>query len=143
MMITLEAHYFYFLHTSNIVLLAMMFLSLFRFERRCKAIEKFWDSPTGSFVTDKDIRKLDAQLKLIQQLEKRVGELQRTVQMSEINDPPERSPSLSTVPIENALRMTKLGASIDDLTRNCGLNIGEARLMKKLHGKAQVLATGN
>jgi hypothetical protein len=41
------------------------------------------------------------------------------------------------------MRMAKLGASIDDLTRNCGLNIGEAQLMQKLHGKARAASGGN
>jgi hypothetical protein len=31
--------------------------------------------------------------------------------------------------------MARHGASIDDLIRSCGLNIGEAQLMRKLHGK--------
>jgi len=30
------------------------------------------------------------------------------------------------------------GASVDELVRNCGLNIGEAKLMQKLHGKTRV-----
>jgi hypothetical protein len=48
------------------------------------------------------------------------------------------APVTKVVPLENALRMAKNGASIEDLTRNCGLNIGEARLMQKLHGKARL-----
>ena len=39
------------------------------------------------------------------------------------------------LPIDNAIRMAKQGASVADLTRSCGLNLGEAELMKKLHGR--------
>jgi len=38
------------------------------------------------------------------------------------------------MPMEHAARLAKDGASIDELTRNCGLNIGEARLVRRLHG---------
>ena len=48
-----------------------------------------------------------------------------------------------SLPIENAVRMARHGASIDELVRNCGLNIGEARLMQKLHSKAAAAQTIN
>jgi hypothetical protein len=41
-------------------------------------------------------------------------------------------------PMEHAARLAKSGASVDELTRNCGLNIGEARLVRRLHGQAEV-----
>ncbi len=41
------------------------------------------------------------------------------------------------LPIDNAIRMAKSGASVEELTRSCGLNAGEAQLMHKLHCKAE------
>ena len=87
-------------------------------------------------------------MRITQRLEQRVGELQRTVKIMEMNRGEEPTPVSQpttverSLPIENAQRMARMGASIEDLTRSCGLNIGEARLMKKLHGKASQAATG-
>jgi hypothetical protein len=41
------------------------------------------------------------------------------------------------LPMEHAARMAKGGASIDELTKNCGLTIGEARLVRRMHGQTQ------
>ncbi|MCH9695704.1 MAG: DUF2802 domain-containing protein [Gammaproteobacteria bacterium] len=143
-MITLEAHYVYLLIVSNAIMLALACFCFTRFENRCKQIEEFWSSPTGSAVADNDSDDTHAQMRMTQRLEKRVGELQRTVKVMEIEKANVSSapPVERNLPIENAVRMARLGATIDDLTKNCGLNIGEARLMQKLHGKTR-LAAGN
>lgn len=39
-----------------------------------------------------------------------------------------------SVPHENAVRMVKHGATVDDLTRTCGLSDIEARLLMRVHG---------
>jgi Protein of unknown function (DUF2802) len=39
--------------------------------------------------------------------------------------------------MEHAARMARGGASIDELTRSCGLNLGEASLMRRLHGHGE------
>ena len=81
-------------------------------------------------------------LELGQRLEERIDDLHRIVrvvaaQSSEKGTPvAPAAPVATVVPMGNALRMAKQGATIDDLTKNCGLSIGEARLMQKLHGKA-------
>ena len=36
--------------------------------------------------------------------------------------------------MEHAARLARCGASIDELTKSCGLNLGEASLMRRLHG---------
>jgi uncharacterized protein DUF2802 len=147
MMITLEAHYIYLLIVSNAVMLALACFCFTRFDRRCRQIEEFWASPTGTTLADDNNGDSHEQMRITQRLEKRVGELQRTVKVMEIKkSKPPRAPSPPAernLPIENAVRMARLGASIDDLTRSCGLNIGEARLLKKLHGKARIAAGGN
>lgn len=43
--------------------------------------------------------------------------------------------ALHESPYENAVRMVKRGAGADELTRNCGLNKGEAQLLVRLHGR--------
>jgi len=141
-MITIEPYYVFLLLTSNALLLAIAAIALSRFERRCKRIEEFWDSPTGTALADEGDDETREQMNATRRLEQRVGELQRAVKVMEIKAPREQPPVERNVPIENAVRMARLGASIEELTRNCGLNIGEARLMQKLHGKTQLAANG-
>lgn len=133
----------YILMMSNALLLSVACVVLVRFERRSRRMEKFWSSPTGAALTDADSHKDEMQTKAMQRLEERVGELQRTVKVTEIRKNRPQPAIERNLPIENAMRMARLGASIEDLTRSCGLNIGEAQLMQKLHGKARAASGGN
>lgn len=142
MMMTTDTYFLYLLLTSNAVLVAIACLALIRFERRWKRIEDFWDSPTGNALSESGDDKVREQVKATRRLEQRLGELQRIVKVMEMKEPKQRPPIERNLPIENALRMARSGASIEDLTRNCGLNVGEARLMQKLHGKATIAANG-
>lgn len=143
-MITIEAHYAYLLIASNAVILGLACFFLARFEKRARQIETFWASPTGSALTNDSDDDANESMRITQRLEQRVGELQRTVKVMAINNvKPPAQPVERNLPIENAVRMARLGASIDDLTKSCGLNIGEARLMQKLHGQAKRQAAGN
>lgn len=147
---TIDSYYATMLMIANGLLLCIACYAIVRFERRCKQIEAFWASPTGTAVAEAGSDQTHEQMRITQRLEQRVGELQRTVKVMEMNrdgdsgpvTPPEPKAVERSLPIENAQRMAKLGASIEDLTRSCGLNIGEARLMQKLHGKASKAATG-
>ena len=143
MMITTESYFLYLLLTANALLLAIATVVLFRFDRRCKRIEEFWDSPTGTALAEAEDDETCEQMQATRRLEQRVGELQRAVKVMEIKAPKQQPRAERHLPIENAVRMARHGASIEDLTRNCGLNIGEARLMQKLHGKTQQAINGN
>ena len=129
----------YLLLISNLLLVSAVGLAVVRFLRRCDEIERFWDSPTGNALSDGNATGVD--LQLAKRLEKRVDDLHRVVTMMAANDSGKASlekanAHLATVlPLENAVRMAQQGASVEDLTRSCGLNIGEAKLMRKLHGK--------
>lgn len=128
---------------SNATLLAIAAVAVIRFEQRWKRLEGFWDSPTGAALDDAGEDERYEQRKATVRLEQRLAELQRTVKLIDLKAPEERPPVERELPIENAVRMARLGASVEDLTRNCGLNVGEARLMKKLHGKAPAAANGD
>jgi hypothetical protein len=123
---------------SNAILLGIACLAVARFDRRCQRVEEFWASPTGTALSNGKTDERPEYLRITQRLEERVGELQRTVKVMEIKTPQTRRPEERVLPIENAMRMAKLGASVEDLTRSCGLNVGEARLMRKLHGQARL-----
>ena len=151
-MITIDALFILLLLAANAMLLGLTCHALVRFERRCKRIEDFWESPTGNALSNDGDTELREQMQATQRLEKRVGELQRTVKVIELNkhrpQPPQAAqpaqPAVErNLPIENAIRMARLGASVEELTRSCGLNIGEARLMQKLHRQSANTGAGN
>lgn len=153
----METYYLYKLLLANGVLLAIACYAIVRFERRCKEIEAFWASPTGLALADtSDAETSDAdtsdkesqnQLRQTQRLEQRVGELQRAVGVLALREKQAgettEQPVERNLPLENAVRMARNGASIEDLTRSCGLNIGEAQLMQKLHRQANSAAAAN
>lgn len=128
---------------ANAVLLAAATIAIVRFRHQARRFEKFWDSPTG--VSMADTQSLSAAPAPVTdpELEKRVAELQSVVKTLANKGQAIHEPADANVPIENAVRMAKHGASIDELIRGCGMNIGEAQLMRKLHGKAQTASIRN
>jgi hypothetical protein len=120
----------------NAVLLSVAAIAIIRFRTQARRFEKFWDSPTG--VSFADTQSLQAQqpapVKDVQ-LEQRVTELQSVVRTLASRTQETGTTDTGKLPTENAVRMARHGASMDELIRNCGLNIGEAQLMRKLHGK--------
>lgn len=132
----------YLLLLANLLLVCAVGLALVRFLRRCDEFESFWESPTGKVLADDN--DVSQHLLISQRLEQRVGELQKVVRILATRDSEPKKKSTTApgpariLPIDNAVRMARHGATIEDLTRSCGLNIGEAKLMQKLHGKARV-----
>lgn len=124
----------------NATLLSIACAAVIRFERRWKKLEEFWDSPTGSALDDASDAEIRDQREATTRLEKQLGELQAVLEGLNLQAP-EKAPAADRIlPIENAIRMAKLGASVEDLSRNCGLNAGEARLLQILHGPDSISA---
>ena len=126
----------YWLLIANAALLAAVGLAMSRYSRQLRQFEQFWNSPTGATLANHS-QVEQAQPAEIHHLERRVTDLQKelgTIRKEAGTAVPE---SGSRWPIENAVRMARHGASIDELVRSCGLNIGEAQLMRKLHGQAR------
>ena len=44
---------------------------------------------------------------------------------------------LPSLPLDKAVRLAQSGASIAELSKRCGLNNGEAMLMRKLHAGSE------
>jgi hypothetical protein len=122
---------------ANAAMLAAATIAIIRFRKQARRFEKFWDSPTGVSIADTQSLQSNTVSKPSPQLEKRVMELQSVVKTLVKKSQDKREPESNSLPIENAVRMAKHGASIDELIRNCGLNIGEAQLMRKLHGSVR------
>lgn len=125
---------------ANAVLLAAAAIAVGRFCSRFERMTRFWQSPTGAAIADKASQQERHQLLVNLRLEKQLCGLQDKIDA--LADA-EQSANLrpQQLPIDNAIRMAKNGASIDELTRTCGLNIGEARLMQKLHRETAQLDT--
>jgi len=132
---------------ANASLVAACTIELLRFGKQARRFEQFWESPTGVSIADTQLlqAQTDAQSDpppADPELEKRVAELQSVVRTLVKKTQSTQQTVEPNLPIENAVRMAKHGASVDELIRNCGLNIGEAQLMRKLHGKAKSAQQG-
>jgi hypothetical protein len=127
----------YLLLIANAALLSAAAIAIVRFQKQCERLERFWNSPTGAALADQKSDQDRMQLLSTMRLERRLAQLQGKVD-SLATTPAKSAPPPVTrqLPIENAIRMAKGGASVDELTRSCGLNIGEARLLRKMHGAA-------
>jgi hypothetical protein len=137
-----ETFILFLLLTANLLLLLVVFAALQRIDARCRRLEEFKltvleEPETAPATTDSS-----AYVDILRRLEQRFARVQRSVESAAADTVAESRPLAHSLPIENAVRMAKQGASIEDLTRSCGLNIGEARLMQKLHGRAQIAAVG-
>ena len=130
----------YLLLVANAVLLAAAGIALVRFRRQMRRFETFWNSPTGASLANPRVIDDQPRPQANRHLERRVTELQTVVRTLAKRGQVPAQPADTQLPIENAVRMARHGASIDELVRSCGLNIGEAKLMQKLHGKAQAQA---
>ena len=125
---------------ANAAMLAAAVIAITRFRQQARRFEKFWDSPAG--VSLADAQALEAQPKASSdpELARQVAELQSVVRSMAKKERAAPTDTDNRLPIENAVRMAKRGASIEDLMRSCGLNVGEAQLMRKLHGQARAVA---
>lgn len=140
---------------ANALMLAIALLVIIRFRREARAQLDFWQSPiAAALMVDRDgqaattasddserftqsLMRLEHQLLLLRQ-----DFMRNAVKESAKERPRQVRPVARTIvqqstslPIENAVRMARHGASVEELAERCGLNIGEARLMQKLHGK--------
>ncbi len=127
---------------SNSALLAAGCIAILRFQKQKHEFEKFWASPAGSSLANTTDDTSAELLQMNLRLERRITALQLAV--SEIGKHSVTSPAPveRSLPIENAVRMAKDGATVADLTRACGLNTGEARLLQKLHGRVRAVENG-
>ncbi|HNP34411.1 MAG TPA: DUF2802 domain-containing protein [Woeseiaceae bacterium] len=139
----LDSDIAYLVIVANALLLAAAALAILRFSSQYHKMRDFWRSPTGAAVAD-DKAESAAVHNLLQataRLEGRMAALQKQVeQLAKTPEAPVRN-NVRPLPIDNAVRMARSGASVDDLTRTCGLNIGEARLMQQLHARRAATAS--
>lgn len=112
---------------ANAVLLAAVAMAILRLERQRAAAAAFWETPVGaSLKAEGD----NAEMRRI--FEARFAHLEELLEKLSADETANAS-SRDALPYRNAVRMVRHGAGIDDLTRNCGLSVSEARLLMRVH----------
>ena len=131
MMITVSLP-LYLLIIANAALIVAATFAVLRVARALRDSEEFWKSPTGAAIqshqktsSGSDVQLIARQLKV---LERSIERLQRAT-------PPGPPARVVELPMDHAVRMARRGATVTELTDRCGLNMGEAELLHRLHGK--------
>lgn len=130
--------YIYVLLAANTLVLTGGLLLLLRLRRLCKLHEKSLDYPPAIALAENAAPEDDGgkkQMLALMRVEKQLLTL-RAELAAHAGARNAIATSERALPLDNAVRMARNGASVDDLTRSCGLNIGEAQLIRKMHGSA-------
>ncbi len=137
MMTMVESYSLYLLMICNGVLAGAAAVAILRFQNMIKSQRSFWASPTGDAMSSKSDGDefLQAVERRFTKFEEGLGNLSR--------DDKAKSAGPRSIPHENAVRMAKHGATVDDLTRSCGLSDIEARLVMRVHGNSATSARLN
>ena len=130
--------YIYALLAANTLVLFGGLLVLLRLQRLCRHNEKMLECPPGIALTDSDEPDDEGERRQILnmlRIEKQLISLRSEI-AAQAEARSETPTSERVLPLDNAVRMARNGASVDDLTRSCGLNVGEAQLIRKMHAHA-------
>ncbi len=127
-----DTYTLYALLVSNAFLIGAAAIAVLRLQRMVRDSKSFWNSPTGA--AHQDTESPSAQLAGI--VDQRIASMQRVVDGLSERHRAAISKKSGDLLFDNAVRMAKHGASIDDLTRNCGLRKDEAQLMMRVHAHA-------
>lgn len=133
MNIDLSLIYEYALPAANLCLLAAAVWTLVRVQR-VLAGKAIYSRLAGGSAIEAQIAEIDEHCRIVSE---RLGEMQDQLEMLGKLERLLVSPVARELPMEHAARLAKDGASVDELARHCGLNIGEARLIRRLHGRPQ------
>lgn len=131
-----DPNIFYAILAAKAFVLCLGGIVLLRMWAQSRRVEQYLKHAITAAGTEKPSEDTRQQLLLVIRMEKRLQELDRKLNLLARTEQEPRAPAERQLPIEHAARMARHGASIEDLTRTCGLNIGEAELMQKLHGSA-------
>jgi hypothetical protein len=116
---------------ANVCLLAAATMAMVRIQRVLAGKAIYSKLAAGSAIEAR-IAEIDEHCRVVSE---RLGEIQDQIESFSQLERLLVGPVSREFPMEHAARLAKGGASVDELTRNCGLNIGEARLVRRLHGQ--------
>lgn len=144
MMTNLEIFLLYGLQLLITVLLAACTWNCIRLRlevaERVAAADDSPPAPVVASFDDRELRRMfDRRLTILEE------RLLQTVRQQNKQTPAAPSapvpPLKNELPVEYAVRMARSGAGVDDLVQGCGLNIGEAQLLLRLHSTNRKPAT--
>ena len=126
------------LPVANIVLLAAAVVALVRVQRVLRGTAIYSKLAAGTAI--------EAEIALLSESGRRVSsqlaKLQDRLESLAVLERLLEEPVARGLPMERATNLARSGASVDELTRSCGLSIGEARLMRRLHSGSMALQSG-
>lgn len=123
----------YALPLANVCLLGAAIMVIVRMQRVLAGKAIYSKLAAGNAI-EAQVAEIDEHCRIVSE---RLGEIQDQIERFNHLERLLIGPVSRELPMEHAARLAKGGASVDDLTRNCGLNIGEARLVRRLHGQAE------
>ena len=136
MMIIDDTYSFYLLLLSNALLLCAATVVVLRVNRMLNRSNTFWNSPTGAHLRDVSSEDLVRRV-----VDERLATLQESV--DELINKDGGLRMRGTGPFDNAVRMARQGAKLEEITRTCGLSQSEARLLLRIHARPDAAVTLN
>lgn len=129
-----EIQLLYVLHGATALLLAAAGIAIVRFQKKFRDSAAFWASPTGAVVHAETCggESKDA-------IADQLAELRQLLDNLATRDSNTASVVSGESRFENAVMLAKQGVAPGELTKNCGLNNGEAQLLIRLHGPRPVV----
>lgn len=122
----------YLLILANAAIVVAATFAVLRVEKALAESGDFWRSPSGAALgggyADADERN---------RLLKEIKALQQSVEVLRSGPAPHDTGRVVDMSFGRAVRMAKSGAGVDELIETCGLSLGEAQLLHRLHGRAE------
>ncbi len=119
----------YLLILANAAIVVAATFAVLRVEKALSESNGFWGSPSGAAVSS-GYADVDDRERLVHEIQA----LQQSVEVLQKGAEPREVGRVVDMSFGRAVRMAKGGASVDELTETCGLSLGEAQLLHRLHG---------
>ena len=130
-----EIQLLYVLHGATALLVAAAGIAIVRFQKKFRDSAAFWASPTGTFI-HAEAHGGESNDAIAVQL----AELRQLLESLAARDRSSPSVVSGESRFGNAVKLAKQGVTPGELTKHCGLNIGEAQLLIRLHGPRSVVS---
>ncbi|MEX2257874.1 MAG: DUF2802 domain-containing protein [Woeseia sp.] len=115
---------------SNALLLGALIITILHFQRLLQKSVNLLSSVASVG--------LKAKCEETESVDARIRALQKVAEEMSCKESMQQPANLHETPYENAVRMAKSGARVDELTTSCGLKKGEAELLLRLHATAGI-----
>lgn len=139
MMTTIDFLLKIFAPLSMLALLVFLAISLLKLRFEVNAfVDNLIDGEAATpRYDDTDLRRMiDRRMTMLEARTRKLIEKQMLIESTGRAAPV--TPLKNELPVEYAVRMARAGASVEDLVQSCGLNVGEAQLLLRLHASRRM-----